>query len=107
MSFISTSIFDLLIAFQQQSTHNLWWEVFSLSSLLMALVLFAIAIRAYKRHRLKRLFLLSSAFGLFVLKVCLLHLDFFYPILQVELNVASVAVEFGMLSMIFLAMVKK
>jgi hypothetical protein len=56
---------------------------------------------------LRDFFLLSLAFGLFVLKVGLLHLDFFYPLLQVELNVASVAVEFGMLSMIFFAMVKK
>jgi hypothetical protein len=87
--------------------HDLWWEAFSLSSLIMALVLFGISIRAYKRHRISTLLMLSSAFGLFVLKVGILHLDFFYPLLQTQFNIASVAVELAMLSMIFFAMVRK
>ena len=55
----------------------------------------------------ERVFPLSIAFGLFVLKVGLLHLDSIYPMLQSELELSSVAVEFGMLSMIFLAFIKK
>jgi hypothetical protein len=43
----------------------------------------------------------------FVLKVGLLHLDSIYPMPQSELELSSVAVEFGMLSMIFLAFIKK
>jgi hypothetical protein len=91
----------------QLSHHGLWWEVFSLASAGLAIVLLAIALLAYKKHRLRRLFPLSIAFGLFVLKVGLLHLDSLYPMLESELEVTSVAAEFGMLSMIFLAFIRK
>lgn len=47
------------------------------------------------------------SFGLFVLKVGLLHLDSIYPMLQSELEVSSVATEFGMLAMIFFAFITK
>ncbi len=96
-----------LFDFLQLSHHGFWWEVFSLASAGLAIALLAIAVIAYRRHRLRRLLPLSVAFSLFVLKVGLLHLDSIYPLLQAELSIASVAVEFGMLSMIFLAMVKK
>jgi hypothetical protein len=90
-----------------ESHHGFWWEVFSLASAGLAISLLAIALLAYRRHRLRRLFPLSIAFGLFVLKVGLLHLDSVYPLLENELQVASVAAEFGMLAMIFLAFVRK
>ena len=96
-----------MLDFLELSHHGFWWEVFSLASAGLALGLLVVAVIAYRRHRLRRLFPLSIAFGLFVLKVGLLHLDSIYPVLQSELQVASVAAEFGMLSMIFLAMVKK
>lgn len=89
------------------SHHGFWWELFSLASAGLALGLLAVAVIAYRRHRLRRLLPLSIAFGLFVLKVGLLHLDSLYPVWESELQVASVGVEFAMLSMIFLAMVKK
>jgi len=101
-------MFSILDVFPFQFFHHgFWWEVFSLGSAGMAVALLAIAVLAYRRHRLKRLFPLSIAFALFVSKVGLLHLDSLYPALQSELAIASVAAEFGMLSMIFLAMVKK
>lgn len=89
------------------SHHGFWWEVFSLASAGLAVALLAIALLAYKKHRLRRLFPLSIAFGLFIFKVGLLHLDSLYPMLQSELEVSSVAVEFGMLAMIFLAFIRK
>lgn len=95
------------LAIFELSHHGFWWEVFSLASAGLAIALLAIALLAYKKHRLKRLFPLSIAFGLFVLKVGLLHLDGIYPMLQSELEVSSVAVEFGMLAMIFFAFVRK
>lgn len=98
-------IFDF-IPFQL-SHHGFWWEVFSLSSAALALALLFIALTAYRRHKLRRLFPLSLAFGLFVLKVGLLHLDSMHPALENELALASVMTEFGMLSMLFLAMVRK
>lgn len=91
----------------QLSHHGFWWEIFSLASAGLATVLFVIAIYAYKRHKLKRLFPLSIAFGLFVLKVGVLHLDSLLPALQQQLSVVSVAVEFAMLSMIFMAMFRR
>lgn len=97
------SIFDIF----QQSHHGFWWEVFSLASAGLALALLAIALIAYKRHRLRRLLPLSAAFGLFITKVGLLHLDSLYPMLESELQLASVAAEVGMLSMIFLAVIRK
>lgn len=96
-----------LLDFLQLSHHGFWWEVFSLASAGLAVALLVVAIVAYRRHKLRRLLPLSVAFSLFVLKVGLLHLDSIYPVLQEQLAVSSVAVEFGMLSMIFLAMVKK
>ena len=86
--------------------HAFWWEVISLVSVAVALVLIGITLRAYKRHKLRRLIPLSIAFGLFILKVAILHLDDVYPSLQGELAVASVAAELGMLSMIFLAVIR-
>lgn len=96
-----------LLDFLELSHHGFWWELFSLASAGLALALLVVAVIAYRRHKLRRLLPLSIAFSLFVVKVGLLHLDTFYPMLQAELAVSSVAVEFGMLSMIFLAMVKK
>lgn len=91
----------------QLSHHGFWWEFLSLSSAVLAITLFAIAITAYKRHKLKRLFPLSLAFLFFVAKVGILHLDTLLPLLTAELTIASVAMEFGMLSMLLIAMVKK
>ena len=96
-----------LLDFLELSHHGFWWGLFSLASAGLALGLLVVSLLAYRRHKLRRLFPLSIAFGLFVLKVGLLHLDSIYPLWESELSVASVAVEFGMLSMIFLAMVKK
>lgn len=96
-----------LLDFLQLSHHGFWWELFSLASAGLAVVLLVVAVIAYRRHRLRRLLPLSIAFSLFVVKVGLLHLDSIYPMLQAELAISSVAAEFGMLSMIFLAMVKK
>jgi len=83
------SIFDIFV----QSHHGFWWEVFSLASAGLAATLLAITIFAYKRHKLVRLVPLSAAFGLFILRVGLLHLDNFYPMLTSELQVASVATD--------------
>lgn len=102
---MTASILDLLPF--QLSHHGFWWEAFSLASAGVAAALLIITLIAYKRHRLRRLVPLSAAFGLFILKVGVLHLDSFFPALQQELSVASVAVEFGMLSMIFLAMFRR
>lgn len=96
-----------LLDFLQLSHHGFWWEAFSLASAGLAVALLVVAIIAYRRHKLRRLLPLSVAFSLFVVKVGLLHLDSIYPMLQAELAISSVAAEFGMLSMIFLAMVKK
>ncbi len=73
----------------------------------MAIALLGISLLAYRRHRLRRLLPLSAAFGLFVLKVGLLHLDSLYPALEQQLQLASIAAEFGMLSMIFLTLIRK
>lgn len=83
--------------------HAFWWEVISLLSVTVSVILIAITLHAYRRHRLRRLIPLSIAFSLFVVKVALLHMDDLYPSLQGELAVASVAAELGMLSMIFLS----
>lgn len=98
-----SSILDIFAS----SHHGFWWEVLSLASAGVALALLAIALLAYRRHRLKRLLPLSAAFGLFVLKVGLLHLDSLYPALEEQLQLASIAAEFGMLSMILFAIVRK
>jgi len=102
--FFLSSIPSLSLTFGH---HDIWWEIFSIGSAIVALALLAIALLAYKRHQLKRLYLLSIAFGLFVLKVGLLHLDALFPALESNLSVASVIAEFGMLSMLFLAMTKR
>lgn len=99
------SILDLLPF--QLSHHGFWWEIFSLASAALAAALLIITIHAYRRHKLRRLFPLSIAFGLFVLKAGILHLDNVLPALQQQLSITSVAVEFGMLSMIFLAMFRR
>jgi len=87
--------------------HGTWWEIYSIGSAIVALTLLAVALLAYKRYKLKRLYLLSTAFGLFVLKVGLLHLDVLFPVSKSNLLVASVIADFGMLSMLFLAMTKR
>lgn len=99
------SISDLLPF--QLTHHGFWWEVFSLASAGLAVALLAIVLLAYKRHKLRRLVPLSAAFALFVLKVGVLHLDNFFPAFQQQLSVVSVAIEFGMLSMIFLAVFRR
>ena len=73
----------------------------------MAAVLLAISIVAYRRHKIGRFVPMSMAFGLFMVKVGILHLDRFFSVLQNELELAAVATEFGMLSMLFLAIARK
>jgi hypothetical protein len=96
-----------LLEIFEQSHHGFRWEVFSLASAGLAIALLAISLLAYRKHRLRRLFPLSIAFGLSVLKVGVLHLDSIYPMLQSELEVSSVATEFGMLAMIFFVFIRK
>jgi len=91
----------------QLGHHTFWWEIFSLGSGLLAAVLLGISILAYRRHKVGRFVPMSMAFGLFMVKVGIVHLDRFFPMLQNELELAAVATEFGMLSMFFLAIAKK
>ncbi len=91
----------------QLDHHILLWELFSLGSGLLAAVLLGISIVAYRRHKVGRFVPMSMAFGLFMVKVGILHLDRFFPVLQNELELAAVATEFGMLSMLFLAIARK
>lgn len=96
-----------MIDLSQLGHHTFWWEVFSLGSGLLAAVLLGISIYAYRRHKVSRLIPMAMAFGLFMVKVGLLHLDQLFPMLQNQLELAAVATEFGMLSMLFLAIVRK
>lgn len=87
--------------------HTFWWEVLSLGSGLLAAVLLGISIIAYRRHKVSRFVPISMAFGLFMVKVGIVHLDQLFPALQNQLELAAVATEFGMLSMFFFAIAKK
>ncbi|GEM_PF-3478489 len=91
----------------QLGHHTLGWEIFSLGSGLLAAVLLGISLIAYRRHKVSRFIPMSMAFGLFMVKVGIVHLDQLLPALQNELELAAVATEFGMLSMFFLSVVRK
>jgi hypothetical protein len=81
--------------FETQELLNLFVAVF-------ALVLFAISLTAYQRSSLRRLLFVSSAFGLFAVKVLIQQLAFF--MFQTE-QIISTVLDFVILLLFFLALV--
>ncbi len=83
-------------------------EVFSLAVGFFALFLFAISLRAYKRTHLKKLLLVSAAFGLFAVKTFLYHLDLLIPNVDSQsIDFLLTIIDFFILLLFFLALVRK
>ena len=81
-------------------------EILDFAIAIFALVLLALTLSAYRRTRLKRLIVVSAAFGLFAVEVGIRQLDAFVFALgfQAEQIVVG-AMEFIILLLFFLAVV--
>ncbi len=85
--------------FETQELLNLFVAVF-------ALVLFAISLTAYQRSSLRRLLFVSSAFGLFAVKVLIQQLAFFIFAFGFQTEqIISTVLDFIILLLFFLALV--
>ena len=83
-------------------------EVLKIGSGVFALILFSISLMAYYRVRERRLLFVSSAFGLYFVKVIAAHLDIFIANLETSfLDFLVAFIDFVILLFFFLAIVKK
>jgi len=75
---------------------------------LFALLLFALSVSAYRKTRLRRLLIVSAAFGLFAVDVAIRQLDVFVFTVGYQTDqVITTVVEFFILLLFFLAVVVK
>lgn len=83
-------------------------EVLDFAIVIFALVLLALSLSAYRKTRLKRLLLVSIAFGLFAVEVGIRQLDAFVFAIGLQTEAVLVAVmEFIILLLFFLAIVAR
>ncbi|HUI01200.1 MAG TPA: hypothetical protein VLU99_03865 [Nitrososphaerales archaeon] len=81
-------------------------EVLDLAIAVFALVLLALTLSAYRRTRLRRLLVVSAAFGLFAIEVGIRQLDAFVFTVGVQTDQILVgAMEFVILVLFFVAVV--
>lgn len=81
-------------------------EVLDIAIAVFALILLALSLSAYRRTRMRRLLLVSGAFGLFAVEVLVRQLDDF--VFNVGFQTAQIvvgAMEFVILLLFFLAIV--
>jgi len=83
-------------------------EVFSIVVGFFAILLLIISLRAYRRTRMKRMLLVSSAFGLFAVKTFAYHLDIFIPDIESQgIEFILTALDLLILLLFFLAVVRR
>ena len=81
-------------------------EILDIAIAVFALVLLALSLSAYRKTRLRRLLLVSGAFGLFAVEVLIRQLDDFVFNVGFQTSLIVVAVmEFVILLLFFLAIV--
>lgn len=83
-------------------------EVLDIAIAIFAFVLFAISLSAYRKTRLRRLLLVTTAFGLFAVEVGIGQLDDFVFAVGYQTDLIIVAaMEFIILLLFFLAVVAR
>jgi hypothetical protein len=83
-------------------------EALDVAIAVFALVLLALSLSAYRRTRLRRLLIVSGAFGLFAVEVLIRQLDDFVFELGFQADqIVVAAMEFIILLLFFLAIVVK
>lgn len=81
-------------------------EILNFAIAAFALILLAVSLSAYRKTRLRRLLIVSGAFGLFAVEVAIRQLDDFVFTLGFQADQIVVAVmEFAILLLFFLAIV--
>ena len=81
-------------------------EVLDVAITVFALILMALSLSAYRKTRLRRLLIVSVAFGLFAVEVLIRQLDDFVFALGVQADQMVVgAMEFAILLLFFFAIV--
>ncbi len=81
-------------------------EALDIAIAVFALILLALSLSAYRKTRLRRLLLVSAAFGLFAVEVLLRQLDdFVFNVGEQTAQIVVAAMEFTILLLFFLAIV--
>ena len=81
-------------------------EVLDVAIAVFALVLFALSLSAYRKTHLRRLLLVSGAFGLFAVQIVIRQLDdFVFAVGYQTDQIVVAAMEFIILLLFFLAVV--
>ena len=81
-------------------------EALDLAIAVFALILLALSLSAYRKTRLRRLLLVSVAFGLFAVEVVITQLDdFVFNVGEQTAQIVVAAMEFTILLLFFLAIV--
>lgn len=83
-------------------------EILNLAIGVFALLLLALSLSAYRKTRLRRLLVVSAAFGLFAVEVLVNQLDFFvFAVGYTTDQIASAVLDFCILLLFFFAVVRK
>ena len=81
-------------------------EILDIAIAVFALVLLSLSLSAYRKTRLRRLLMVSVAFGLFAVEVAVRQLDEFVFTLGAQVDqIVVAAMEFAVLLLFFLAVV--
>ena len=89
-----------------QSTFDVG-QIINLAIMIFSLVLFALAITAYKNTKVKKIAFAAAAFALFAIQLAIEYVDEAVHILEDQIDVVLSLITLGILLLFFFAVVKK
>ena len=82
-------------------------QIINLAIMIFSLVLFALAITAYKNTKVKKIAFAAAAFALFAIQLAIEYVDEAVHILEDQIDVVLSLITLGILLLFFFAVVKK
>jgi len=82
-------------------------QIINLAIMIFSIILFALAITAYKNTKVKKVAFAAAAFALFAIQLAIEYVDEVVHILEDQIDVILSLITLGILLLFFFAVVKK
>jgi len=82
-------------------------QIINLAIMIFSIILFALAITAYKNTKVKKVAFAAAAFALFAIQLAIEYIDEAVHILEDQIDVVLSLITLGILLLFFFAVVKK